>query len=36
MWRGCLNDMDVNALVSFSFELMEEEKLRLEAFGVTF
>lgn len=31
-----LNDMDLAGLVNFSFELMEEEKLRLEAFGVAF
>lgn len=29
-----LNDMDLEGIVEFSFELMQEEKLRLEAFGV--
>ena len=31
---SCLNDMDLEGMVNFSFDLMAEEKLRLEAFGV--
>ena len=36
LYINYLNNMDLDGLVAFSLELMEEEKQRMEAFGVLF